>query len=56
MLGSTTMPTFGALDSLAAALLHSDELLTNSGKASSEESPSAVACDGAGATEVYKFV
>ena len=54
MLGSTTMPTFGALDSLAAALLHSDALLTNSGNASSEEPPSA--CDGAGATEVYKFV
>ena len=47
MLASTTMPTFGALDSLAAALIHSDELLTNSGKASSEESLSAVACDGA---------
>ena len=60
MLGSTTMPTFGALDSLAAALLHSDALLTNSGNASSEEPPSVSssikACDGAGATAVYKFV
>ena len=56
MLASTAMPTFDALASLAAALLHSDALLTNSGNASSEEPPSAVACDGAGATEVYKFV
>ena len=56
MLASTTMPTFGAIDSLAAALSHSDALLTNSGNASSEEPPSAVACEGVSATEVYKFV
>ena len=56
MLASTAIPTFDALASLAAALLHSDALLTNSGNASSEEPPSAVACDSVSATEVYKFV